>query len=165
MGGQELFNRASEIDAGVRAWNNRRPMEITLALLADAANISVEGKLNVLGAFSNIYASSFPARHPSMNLVFEFDASASESGSMRHIEVRLLDEDGKTLGTLETDFAVPQPERGRRIIFGAVLPLTDVVFERPGNHVFDVLINGDSKKQVPLAIIQLPTKEERRNDA
>jgi len=34
-------------------------MKATLALLADAANVSEEGKLNVLGIFNNINAEEF----------------------------------------------------------------------------------------------------------
>ena len=128
-------------------------MEITLALLADAANISQEGKLNVLGAFTNINAAGMPARHPQMQLVLEIEASASEMGTTRNFEVKLLDADGVELGGIKGQFDVPRIDRpGQRLHIGSVLPLTDVVFVKPGLHSFDILIDGDSKKQVPLSV-------------
>lgn len=153
------------VDERSASTDNRRPMEITLALLADAANISQEGKLNVLGAFTHINATGFPARHPTMNLVLEFEASVSEAGRERHIEVRLLDADGATLGGLEASFTVPAPVAGKRAQVGAVLPITDVVLLKEGLHVFDILIDGDSKKQVPFSVNQLPTGGETDDDA
>ena len=129
-------------------------MEITLGLLADAANLSQEGKLNVLGAFTNINASGFPARHPQMQLVVEIQASPGEVGATKHFEVKLIDEDGTELGGTGGDFTVPQPQQaGQRVRMGVVIPLVDVVFNRAGNHVFDVLIDGDSKRQIPLTVL------------
>lgn len=130
-------------------------MEVSLALLADAANISREGKLNVLGAFTSIGASAFPARHPSMQLVLEMDASISEVGTVKKIEVKLLDQDGQMLGEVTGEIKVQRPaEPGQRVHFGMVIPLTDVVFLKAGRHVFDVLIDGISLRQVPLTITE-----------
>ena len=50
-------------------------MDVTLALLADAANVSQDGKLNILGIFNGLGAAAFPATHPSMHLVLRFEAS------------------------------------------------------------------------------------------
>jgi hypothetical protein len=35
---------------------------------------------------------------------------------------------------------------------GTILRLNDVVFPKAGDYVFDILIEGDSKKQVPLSV-------------
>ena len=133
--------------------DNGFPMEVTLALLADAANISQQGKLNVLGAFTNISAQSFPARHPQMQLVLEISGSPSEIGGSKHLEVRLLDADGQQLGGIEADFAIPASvPRALSVRAGLVIPLIDVVFAKPGDHQFDVLINGESRKQILLSV-------------
>ena len=39
-------------------------MEVKVALLADGANVSREGKLNLLGIFDTLFARSFPTTHP-----------------------------------------------------------------------------------------------------
>ena len=50
-------------------------MELTLALLADYANISREGKLNIMGIFEQIFALSFPAVHAQLQLVLRLESS------------------------------------------------------------------------------------------
>ena len=39
-------------------------MHVTFALFADAANLSQEGKLNILGVFDALQVGSLPALHP-----------------------------------------------------------------------------------------------------
>jgi len=55
-------------------------MKLTLFLAADYANITREGKLNVMGIFNDIYARTFPARHSSMHLVAKLGAELGEYG-------------------------------------------------------------------------------------
>lgn len=70
-------------------------MNVAFALLADAANQSREGKLNILGAFGEIYATNFPARHPEMHLVLRLDASPAEAGLRKKIRIIFLDQDSQ----------------------------------------------------------------------
>jgi hypothetical protein len=133
-------------------------MDCTLALVADSANISQEGKLNVLGSFDNINTAVFPCRHPQMVLVMRFDASRAEVGQTKQLEIRLLDPDGKTLGTVNGSFEVPDGEPGRRVTMGYILPLQDVGFEREGDHSFNILINGDDKSSVLIRITDSNTQ-------
>jgi hypothetical protein len=42
-------------------------MNVTLAVLADYADFSVEGKLNIMGIFNVSYAQSLPMQHPPMH--------------------------------------------------------------------------------------------------
>src|SRR3989304_4884763 len=89
-------------------------MEVAFALLADAANVSREGKLNVLGAFDRIYGSKFPLTWPRMVLVTRFIASAAEFGAEKSLEIVTLDADGKRLGGATGKMRVPPGPPGRR---------------------------------------------------
>ena len=55
-------------------------MKIPMALLADEANVSQEGKLNVLGVFDRIAAAGFPTVHPKMVFVFRVQAEYADAG-------------------------------------------------------------------------------------
>jgi len=44
-------------------------MHISFAVFADAANLSQEGKLNILGVFDAVQVSAFPSVHPRTHLV------------------------------------------------------------------------------------------------
>ena len=72
-------------------------MEIKYVLLADAANKSAEGKVNVLGLFDAIMASNFPFQHPQMALVFAVRSNPSEWGREVPVEIRLVDQDGRAV--------------------------------------------------------------------
>jgi len=43
-------------------------MHVTFALFADAANLSQEGKLNILGVFDALQVGALPAVHPRAHL-------------------------------------------------------------------------------------------------
>ena len=55
-----------------------RCMHVTFALFADAANLSQEGKLNILGVFDALQVGSLPAVHPRATLVLRFKAGAPD---------------------------------------------------------------------------------------
>jgi len=138
-------------------------MEVTLALLADAANVSQEGKLNILGAFANINAVKFPARHPEMQLVLRFEASPAEAETKKHLEVKVIAEDGQAVGGFEGEFMVSSATSGQRIRMQTVMRILDAVFPKPGDYTFAVLIDGKTEYEVPLSLTLIAV-EKKKND-
>lgn len=131
-------------------------MEVTLAVLADYSNVSKEGKLNILGIFGIIRARNFPAVHRSMQLVMTFEAPRSEVNTNKNIQIRLLDSDGKQILEIGSQFMLPNSASGEMIIkSNHILSLNDLVFEKPGDYAFSILINGEEKKSVPLKLVQM----------
>jgi len=128
-------------------------MELTFVLLADYANISREGKLNVLGIFNRITAGSFPARHPQMQLVTRLTASPAEYGTKRMLTIKLLAEDGEEMVNIPRELEVPRGE-GRKVELNHILVLNDVLFHEPGEYCFSVLVDNDEKGAVPLVVTQ-----------
>ena len=49
-------------------------MLVKLAVLADYANVTSDGKLNILGIFDRMNVLNLPAVHPQMNLVLRLEA-------------------------------------------------------------------------------------------
>ncbi len=130
-------------------------MEVKLALLADGANVSREGKLNLLGIFDTLFARSFPTTHPQMQLVIRFEAAAQEAGSTRQVEIQLVAGDGSILFRLPGALAVQQHGLGDAIRMDHVLTLNHVQFERPGRYRFDVLVDGRVAAAVPLQVEEI----------
>ena len=81
-------------------------MEISLALLADAANVSQQGKLNILGVFDQLRCSQFPCSHPTMVLVLQLHAGPAEYDEQKEIIIRLVDEDGRRLLEVKANLTV-----------------------------------------------------------
>ena len=126
-------------------------------MLADAANISREGKLNILGAFDRIYGAKFPLRWPRMVLVTRFEASAAEFGSEKSIEIVTMDADGKRLGKASGKMTIGEGRTGRQIKINHVLPM-GMTFPAPGEYSIEILVNGEPKATVPLEVVQREQK-------
>ncbi len=132
-------------------------MELTLALLADYANISEEGKLNVLGVFDIIFAPEFPALHTELHLVLRFEAGPAERGQTKSIEIKLIDQDGAVLGTLSGKLALPEEYPALTVGINQILRFQHLFFERPGDYRFHVLVNGETKGPgVGFRVVQPP---------
>jgi hypothetical protein len=129
-------------------------MRVTLAVLADYANITREGKLNILGIFDVIHVQDFPVTHPQMQLVMRFEADLSEAGKTKRLEIQLMDEDGKRLFVLGGEFTLGPGQPGEVIGTNQILTINMMKFEAPGNHEFKILINDELKAEVPLKVIK-----------
>ena len=128
-------------------------MEVTLAVLADYANISREGKLNILGVFSELNPPSLPFRLPQMFLVISIETTAAEGGREFPFQVLLWDDDGNERLSLEQTLAVPapsQPSEGRTI--NQLLGLSGVRFDKVGDYAFRILISGEERRVIPLRV-------------
>ena len=55
-------------------------MHVSFALFADAANLSQEGKLNILGVFDAVQVSTLPAVHPRAHLVVRLKGTRLDIG-------------------------------------------------------------------------------------
>lgn len=130
-------------------------MEVTLALLADYANVSREGKLNIMGIFDVIHALSFPARHPQMQLVMRFESDAAEAGTTKDVEVQLIDEDGKKLMSISGQITLGKGRPGEPIATNQILTLNNMGFEKPGNYEFKILIQEEVRETVRLKVVQM----------
>lgn len=128
-------------------------MDVTLALLADAANISKEGKLNLLGIFNIIHTNAFPAIHPKMQLVLSFEATHAEVGRQKNVEIVLYDADDNKLGSITGKFPIPRGESGYPIQLNQILNIPPLRFEKPGDYAFHILIGGEDKKSILLRVV------------
>lgn len=131
-------------------------MRVNLALLADYANVSREGKLNILGIFDTIYARTFPVTHPHMQLVIRFEAEAGEAGRTRQIEVQLQAQDGEVLFRVPAAMTVQRGELGEAVRADHILALNNVTFARPARYAFRVLVDAEEAARVPLRVEEIP---------
>lgn len=129
-------------------------MDAPLAVLADAANVSREGKLNIFGIFNRLWAVKFPARHPQAQLVIVFEADAAEAEQKKSVTVSLIDSDGNKILGIEGEFTLPKAKPGQPIRINHILPLPGIPFPKPGDYVFTIMVNGETKARVPFGVAQ-----------
>lgn len=130
-------------------------MRVTLAVLADYANVTREGKLNILGIFDAIHSRSFPMIHNQMQLIMRFEADISEKGRQKQIEVRLIDEDGNQLMMLNGQLKIGEVKAGELFHTNQILTLQNVKFEKPGNYRFDIFVDNHHEREIPLKVVQI----------
>jgi hypothetical protein len=126
-------------------------MQVKLALLADYANVTAEGKLNILGIFDRINVQAVPAVHPQMHLILRLEAHPAERGRPHNVEIRLHDPDGQTVFEVKGDI-VPQGATGETIATNQILTLNNLQLTKTGGYTFIVFVNNDLKMEVPLGV-------------
>lgn len=134
-------------------------LRIPLALLADSANVSQDGKLNILGIFENIMSFQFPVSHPTMALVFAVEGDTGDIEREHDLTVDLIDSDGVRMANVGGKLKFPQLPaghvRGNQIIY-----FNGLQFPKPGVYEFKVIINGEVRASVPIGLnkIEPPQK-------
>lgn len=139
---------------GTASQRTEETMEIDLALLADAATIDGSGKLNVLGVFDRINASEFPVRHGRVALVLRFHAGIQESGE-HEVEIVLRDPRDEEKVRLDgsIQFGPGPMQQGGEVRVPHVLNLDGLVFEQAGRYAFDIRVDDDHLRSIPLTIV------------
>lgn len=126
-------------------------MQIKLALLADYANVTAEGKLNILGIFDRITVQSLPVTHPQMHLILRLESHSVERGRTHEIEIRLHDPDGQTVFEVKGEM-VPQGIQGMTSATNQILTLNNLQLAKAGGYIFVVFVDNDLKSEIPLAV-------------
>jgi hypothetical protein len=137
-------------------------MHVSFALFADAANISQEGKLNILGVFDAVHVGQIPALHPRATFVIRIKASPADAG-VHALSLTWLNPRGAELWSSEAQLEVGAPPPGTSeldmpVILQLDLPLDMIgdyrmvirVGERPDvNSVLHVKASGAPTAVVP----------------
>ncbi|OGW47274.1 MAG: hypothetical protein A2Y66_02800 [Nitrospirae bacterium RBG_13_41_22] len=134
-------------------------IKIPFALLADYSNVSKEGKLNILGIFTHLYALKEPITHPQMQLVFTLEADRVETGRKHHLDIELIDGDGKKVFTFGADFEFSEPAAGEtRVSANQNLVINNMQFPHFGKYDFKILVNDEVRGEAELNILPIPSQ-------
>ena len=133
-------------------------MEVDFAILAEGAE-AANGKVHMVGgAFDTIWARGVPLRYPKIAFVFKLLASAAELDRALAVEIKIMNEDGKTIppavgGKLEIK-RNPNLPKGWKQGFLSVMNFTDLTFPAFGDYSFELVVNNTGMKSIPLRIAQ-----------
>jgi hypothetical protein len=128
-------------------------MRLRLAVAADYANLSSEGKLNIMGVFHEVGSQVFPTALSQGFLILEWEAGPVETGKSRDLRIVFVDPDGNEKIDLGVSIEVPKPKRpGSPALFNQIINVAGTPFERSGEHAFYILADGDEKGHVALYV-------------
>ena len=121
-------------------------MHVSFALFADAANISQEGKLNILGVFDAVQVAQLPAVHPRAHLVVRLKGGAPDVG-VHTVSLRWTNPNGVELWSSDGELEV-----------GEVAPMaTEMDF--PLIAAIDLPLDGQGRYTMRIALDQEPRGE------
>jgi hypothetical protein len=126
-------------------------VHISFAIFADSANLSQEGKLNVLGVFDAVQVAGLPTVHPRTHFVVRLKANAEDAGNhtLAFRWLNPMDQELWTSGGEMTVAATPHPsfEVDLPIIAVVDLPLNAV-----GQYRMEVLLDGTPTAEARLIV-------------
>lgn len=132
-------------------------MDVTLAVAADYASTSADGKLNILGVFTEVNAPQLPFQLPQMYLVLSYEVSAAESAAEKQIEITLRDSNDDAVMVLREVIKVPQQMALKDVVvLNQVVGLANLTFSKSGTYQFVISIDGEHKRAVILHVNEGP---------
>lgn len=116
-------------------------MHISFAVFADAANLSQEGKLNILGVFDAVQVAGLPTIHPRTHFVVRLKANGDDTGQHK-LTFRWLSPYDEELWSSTGEMTVaPSPNP----VFEVDLPIIAVVdlpLNVVGQYTMQVTLDG-----------------------
>jgi hypothetical protein len=116
-------------------------MHISFAVFADAANLSQEGKLNILGVFDAVQVAGLPTIHPRTHFVVRLKANGEDTGQHK-LSFRWLSPYEEELWSSTGEMTVaPSPNP----VFEVDLPIIAVVdlpLNVTGQYTMQVTLDG-----------------------
>jgi hypothetical protein len=132
-------------------------MNIEAFLLCDAATDQL-GKLNILGAFDNIFAKKMPTIHPACAVAARIRFNKIEEGS-HPIRIQIIDEDGKSIGPkLEGNVNIRIGGDTDSTVANIVLNIQRLKFEKYGQYRIDLAIDNQIKGSLPIYVKEPPNE-------
>ena len=135
-------------------------MNVRIAVLADFASITNDNKLNILGVFTDLFATKVPAVHPQMQLVTVLEFDSTEAGD-KDLKLVLVDEDGREVFSISGILRVERGSAGRQVITHQIFNFNNLTFPKYGEYEFVILINGDRKGSVSLRVREPSSEDEQ----
>ena len=138
-------------------------MNIEAFLLCDAAT-DQQGKLNVLGAFDNVFAQKVPMQYPACAIAARIRFEKVEEGS-HSIRIYIMDEDGASIGPkLDGNITVRVPDHFGTSVANLILNIRGLEFKKFGKYRIDLAVDGNIQASLPLRVNQAPSRPPQHHD-
>jgi hypothetical protein len=126
-------------------------MHISFAVFADGANLSQEGKLNVLGVFDALQVGGFPALHPRTHFVLRLKGTLEDIGNHR-LTFRWISPADEELWSSDGELNVaPGPNPAFEMDL-PVIAVIDLPLNAPGLYTMRVALDGEPTADVRLFV-------------
>ncbi len=125
-------------------------MEVDVAVLADAAHVSPDGKLNITGVFRTLHSASAPIPWPPCVLVLELLLRGDEAARPHTLRISLVGPEEQTLREFppitfggNTGPAAEYPNSHSAVAVPLTFNLVNLVVPSFGLYRFDLRVDDD----------------------
>lgn len=130
-------------------------MIVSFALFADAANLSQEGKLNILGVFDAVQVVTIPTVHPRAHLVVRLKGNSYDAG-MHTVSLRWINPSGVELWSSEGELEVtPPPTTVTEMDFPLIASI-DLPLDQAGPYTMRIALDNEPHADVGLFVRTAP---------
>ncbi len=126
-------------------------MHVSFALFADAANLSQEGKLNILGVFDAVHVAAFPSVHPRATLVVRLKGTMADTG-VHSMGLRWLNPQRKELWSSSAEITVGAPPGTVGELDMPVIAAIDLPLDVIGDYRMLVELDGEEHAEIVLHV-------------
>ncbi|GAC1686003.1 MAG: hypothetical protein NVS9B3_04330 [Gemmatimonadaceae bacterium] len=126
-------------------------MRISFALFADGANLSQEGKLNVLGVFDALHVGTVPAVHPRAHIVVRLKGTSVDVGT-HSVTFSWKNPAGRELWSTTGQIAIGEPPIGTAEMDLPLIAAVDLPLDQSGAYSMDIALDDHPAASVPLAV-------------
>jgi hypothetical protein len=133
-------------------------MHVSFALFADAANLSQEGKLNILGVFDALQVGGLPAVHPRAHLVVHLKGTHQDVGQHK-VTLKWVNPRGDELWTSTGELNVGQPPVGVLEMDLPLIAQIDLPIDEAGAYRMSISLENGFTMEVPVQVRAMTTAQ------
>ncbi|MHB1862200.1 MAG: DUF6941 family protein [Gemmatimonadaceae bacterium] len=126
-------------------------MHVSFALFADAANVSQEGKLNILGVFDALQVGTLPAVHPRAHLVVHLKGTSLDIGQ-HTVSLRWINPAGAELWSSAGDLNVGPLPAGVVEMDLPLIAQIDLPIDGAGGYAMAIALDNQDTAEVPVQV-------------
>lgn len=124
-------------------------LSLNYGFVCEAATVSSDGKVSILGIFDSIGVRQFPAVHPRVVVVSNWKGDVGEY----KVQLELKAPDGKELVSIPNMLAKIQQAGGKA---NMLADLNQIKFEKDGLYLFQFSVEGQSDVfEIPMGVNQI----------
>jgi uncharacterized protein DUF6941 len=116
-------------------------MHISFAVFADAANLSQEGKLNILGVFDAVHVAGLPTIHPRTHFVVRLKANGDDTGQHK-LTFRWLSPFEEELWSSSGEMTVAPSPNPMFEVDLPIIAVVDLPLNVTGQYTMQVTLDG-----------------------